>query len=775
MKKMYELKGMTCSMCKASIERTFQKIDGYQVVVNLLENKMMVEAEQIDEQFIIETIDRLGYTVVLDERQKQNKYKFTLSIVLLILLMYFSMGSMLGFYMFQLSKLQQGWIQLLLCLLVFYLQKEYLISGFKALRNMTPTMESLVTISTCSSFVYSIYVMYTWQNGQMNHHLYFETGAMILVIVAIGKFLESKHKLETTSAIAKLIQLKIKQANRLVDGEMIKTDVRDLKPNDVIVVKAGEAIALDGFILSGQAEIDESMINGETKASFKSVGDFVVGGTLNLNGYLMIKVSVDETQSVLSSIITSCQTIANKKLPIERFVDRVSSVFVPGIIVLSIVVFGIWYWNTKNFETAFNFALATLTVSCPCALGLATPSAIVVATGMLSKEGILLKDPAILEKAYQLQCLVVDKTGTLTENKLKVIENTIAQVDLEVLLAMEKQSNHPVAQSIVQQYPESRLSITDWKELAGLGIEANYLGSKYLVGNEKILFQEGVLVNKDEVANILNQGYTTVFLIKDNQLVGYLLLEDQLKASSFQAIQQFKDRNIDVLMCTGDQRKVALKVAEKLGLTHFYSEVSPHRKYQVVVENKQKRLTAMVGDGINDAIALSAADISFALSSGTDISHSSSSVLLMKNDLRDIAYFVDVSKKTIQIIRQNLFWALFYNSLLIPIAAGVFHKQGIHLDPMFAAFMMSFSSILVLTNALRIQKIKKEGEINMILKIKGMMCSHCEASVERIFKKHNLQAKANKDSGTVEFSGVANLEVIKQELSEFGYQLEINS
>lgn len=775
MKKIYDIKGMTCSMCKNTIEKSFDRIEGYFASVNLLENKLVIEAEEISDELIIKLINSLGYEVVFEQNKKKKNLNFLISIILVVILMYFSMGHMFNAYMFNLNHFQQGLVQLVLTILIFYFQRNYLSSGFKALKSLKPNMESLVFLSVSSSFVYSLYVLYKLSQNFHNYHLYFETGAMILVIVAIGKYLENINKLEATSAISKLLNLKAVKANLMIDKD--KTEVvaiSSLKPGDMILIKAGETVPIDCEIIKGQAEIDESLISGETIPVFKQEKDQLIGGTINLNGFLIARVTVKDSDTVLSGIINTCQEVTMKKLPIEKFVDTISSIFVPMIIFISIAVFIAWFLISKDFEVAFNYALSTLTISCPCALGLATPSAIVVATGMLSKEGILLKDSNILEKAHRIKVLLVDKTGTLTENKMEVVNyNFIDSKDSVIVAAIEKNSNHPIAKSVYEYFKAEDFEFDQVIEHTGMGIEALKNQDHYLLGNKKILDKFNINYDKKIVEEALSNAYTSLFFVKNNKIRGNIYLSDIIKKSSYSAVKQLQQKGVEVVMCTGDNKKVAVKVAEKLGINKYYSEVSPEDKYLLTKEYKKQYLTAMVGDGINDAIALTEADISFALSSGSDISYSSSNVLLLKNDLTDISYFIDISKITIKIIKQNLFWSLFYNSLLIPMAAGLFSAYGIHLDPMIAAVMMSISSIVVLTNALRIKRIKKERkETVMELKVVGMTCSHCEAAVERIFKKHGIDAKASKQHSNVVFESSNDIDLIIKEIEEFGYKVE---
>lgn len=771
---MYDIKGMSCAMCKNTIEKNINKIDGLSANIDLMNNKLYVEGDRVDDQLVVNTVNNLGYEVVFDPYENKHKYRLILSIILMLTLMYFSMGHMFGAYMFGLKLVYRGLIQMILTIIIFIIHRHYFASGFKSLIKLTPNMDTLIFLSSSSAFIYSLYAMFKINNGFLEYHLYFETGAMILVIVSIGKHLEKLSKLKTVGEISKLAALKPKFAKVIRDGEVIDIRVDEVLVGDLIEVRQGEVIPIDCIIIEGETEVNESLISGESLPILKGINDQILGGSINIGAYIKAKVIHHNGNNVLDKIIKMCQEVGSNKLPIERIVDRISAYFVPSIIVIALVTFIVWFLIGKDFELAMNYALSVLVISCPCALGLATPSAIAVAGGVASKQGILLKNAAVLEKIYDLKNIVMDKTGTLTENKLTIVKSYFKdETAKRMVKALETKSNHPIAKSIVEDLGREFIDIDYYVEKSGRGIEASIGNDSYLLGNIRLFNEHQIIVDEKIINEAQKAGYSYLLYAFNHELCAYIYFSDVLKNTSKEAVGDFNKRGVNVIMCTGDNDIVAKKMAKELQINSYFSMINPDDKYDIVKKTKVSGLTAMVGDGINDAIALSEADIAITLGSGSDLAFEVSDVVLMKNDLTDIIYLMDISKMTMRIIKQNLFWSLFYNSLLIPMAAGLFGFMGIKLNPMFGAIMMSISSIVVLSNALRINKLNKK-EVNGMkeVKIEGMMCGHCEKHVTDSLAKLGIKATVSKDSGKAIFSdnGVDDTK-IKSVIEDAGYKV----
>ena len=702
MEKTYIINGMTCVICKNTVEQGVKKLQGVSdCKVNLLENEATITFDDaiISEDIIAKEINKLGYQMVINNSNSidNNKIKLIVSVVLVLALMYLSMGHMFNLYIPNNSK----YYQLTLATLIILINIRYYISGFRSLFKASPNMDSLVSISSFVSYIYSLFVI-----NNPKYHLYFETSAMVLVIVSIGKYIEGANKVKATKTIRGLATLIPMQANILVDDQIKIIPIDELKVNDIVLVKPGESIPQDGIIISGSSSIDESMITGESLLINKTTNDEVIGGTVNIDGSIKVKVTKRNTQTTLSNIISLTKQATMAKLPIERLSDIISKHFVKTVICISIITFALWIIFSKNIELAINFALSVLVISCPCALGLATPSAIAVATGKCATNGILIKNPEILEIAGKIKYIILDKTGTLTENKLQIIDTEIYDDDFSnVVSSLEKLSNHPIAKTILDKYQNGNLIFDFFEQISSEGIIGKINNDVYYAGNTKLAnkYLKDIKLNKT--------NYSSIIVGKNDKLLGIVYIGDILKVSSYEAIKSFIRRNIISIMCTGDNENVANEIANKLSIKEYLSSVTPGDKNKLVLEKKKDGIVCMVGDGINDAIALSSADISVSITSGTDIARSTSDVILMSNNINDISYLIDVSKKTMNIIKQNLFWALFYNAIFIPIAAGLFYKSfNLALNPIFGSISMCISSIIVLTNSLRINSINKGGE-----------------------------------------------------------------
>lgn len=785
MKHNYEVKGMSCAICKNTIEKNLSKMDGVTSCnVNLLENDMIIDYDEtkISKEELANKLDNLGYELVLNQKKKidYHKIKFILSIVLMILLMYLSMGHMMHLPMIVHDMLYQSIIQAIVATIIYLLNFHYFTSGIKSLFHLNPNMDSLVALSTSVSYVYSIYAIYKISLGDYSFHLYFETGAMILVIVAIGKYIEGINKEKTTKAIKLLATLRPMEATILKDDKEVIVKIDDLKLGDIMLSKAGEIIPQDSIIIEGSSNIDESMITGESMPVLKKIDDEVIGGTINLNGSLKLRVTKTNEDSTLNKIIELVKEATVKKIPIERFADKVSSYFVPSVILISIITFVVWYIFTKNFELSMNFALSVLVISCPCALGLATPSAIMVANGVAAKNGILIKNPAVLELAHKINTVIMDKTGTITLNKPKIIkEMSLDDSFIKVLYNLEKHSNHPIAKAILDKYHAPMMEFREFKEISSKGIIAYDDNSIYLAGNQKLMDDYKVLYDKELLDEALKNKNSYILVAKDQKLLGIVYISDVIKDSSIKAVDDLKKRHIKTIMCTGDNKVIANNIANIAHIDEVVAEVKPSDKYDIVKKNQENNVVAMVGDGINDAIALTQADVSFAISSGSDIAYESSDIILMKNDLSDISFFIDISKKTMLIIKENLFWALFYNFIFIPVAAGLLYPSfGFKLNPMIGAFSMSISSIIVLSNALRIRKMHKNIEIKeeekpmkSIIKIEGMMCMHCVKHVKDDLAKIGYEAEVSLENKEAIVNVNVDDELVIKAIDEAGYKV----
>lgn len=783
MKKDYEIKGMSCAICKNTIEKNVSKLEGVKSCqVNLLENDMLVEYDETktDPEAIKRVVDNLGYEMLLEKKKDidYSKLKLIISVILMVVLMYQSMGHMLN-----LPSLPFGnYLQLFLATIIYILEGHYFISGIKSIIHLNPNMDALVTLSCSVSYLYSIYALFKIANGDMSFHMYFETGAMILVIVSIGKYIEGKNKEKTTKAVRLLATLRPMEVSVLKDGKVSIIKIDDLKVGDIMLAKAGEAIGQDGVIIEGEADIDESMITGESVPVHKKVNDALIGGTIDLNGSLKIRVTKTNADSTLSKIIELTKEATLKKIPIQRFADKISAFFVPGVITVSVVTFIVWFSLTKDFEMAMNFALCVLVISCPCALGLATPSAIMVATGVSAKNGILIKNPEVLEIVHDIKTVVLDKTGTITANKPKIIKEIELDPEFKMVLqALEKHSKHPIAKAVVERYPESQKEFTILNEISGQGIVAKDDHHTYLAGNKKLMAEYDVKYDESLLKEAMDNKYSYIIVAKDKALLGIVYIADVIKESSKEAIRRLKKRGVRVIMCTGDSEVIAKNIATEVAVDDYIAEVRPEDKYEVVKKCQKDGLVAMVGDGINDAIALTSADVSFAIANGSDIAYESSDLILMKNDLSDIDFMMELSNKTIRIIKQNLFWALFYNAIFIPVAAGVFYNSfGLSLNPMIGAFSMSLSSIIVLSNALRIRKIKKDEIITkkeekqmkkVVIDVEGMMCQNCVRHVTEALKPLGNDVEVSLDTNKAILQTKASDEVLKKAIEDEGYKV----
>lgn len=785
MKSKFSITGMSCSACSAAVERSVKKLDGISSVgVNLLANSMTVEFDETktDEQKIIDAVVGAGYGAsVYGEKKKQPeksgkndelremKTRLIVSFVCLIPLMYIAMGHMISLPLPSfLTGVQNGvafsFAQFLLTLPVMYVNRKYYINGFKALFKKSPNMDTLVATGSAAAILYGVFCIFAIGNAigkgdmqsasELLHKLYFESGAMILSLITLGKFFEARSKNKTSEAISKLIELSPDTAIAERNGQETEIRIDEVRVGDIIIVKPGKTIPVDGVIIDGAASVDESAITGESIPAEKTAGDTVTGGTVNKNGYIRFRAEKVGEDTALSKILRLVEEASSSKAPIAKLADKVSSVFVPSVMIIAVVTFIVWMAVKKDFSVAFDLAISVLVISCPCALGLATPTAIMVGTGRGASEGILIRSAESLETAHKTDTVVLDKTGTVTEGKPVVTDIVTASgVSREELLifaySAEKLSEHPLSQAVSEKAESLKISFrpaSDYENIPGRGVAAKIDGEKVLAGNILLMRDNDIDVSAyEKTADMFSsQGKTPLFFAHENRFLGIIAVADTIKESSAKAVSDFRKMGIDVIMLTGDNEKTARYIAGKAGIDKVISDVLPDGKESVIrqlqAENKK---VAMIGDGINDAPALTRADVGIAIGAGTDIAIESADIVLMKSDLNDAVGAIKLSRAVIRNIKQNLFWAFFYNTLGIPLAAGVLLIPfGIKLNPMIGAACMSMSSVCVVLNALRLRffKYNKENvtrtermsEMKKTIYIDGMMCHHCTGRVDKV-------------------------------------------
>lgn len=739
MKKNLKITGMTCASCSSSIEKAISRKKGIKsVVVNLSTERLTVE---FDENIILldqieEIILKLGYGIDKSESSsyldknihtKKILIRFIISLIFTVPLLYISMGHMFSYEVVDFLNHEKNPLnftiaQFILVIPVLIVGTPFFKKGIKSLINFKPNMDSLITIGTISAFLYSLYESIKVISG--NHasamNLYYESSATILTLITLGKYLEAITKGKTSNAIKKLIGLSPKTALVERDGVEVEIKIEDVKVGDILIVKSGEKFPVDGEIIYGSCLVDESMITGESIPISKKINDKVIGASINKNGFVKYVSTKIGEDTMLSQIIKLVEEAQNSKSKIAKLADKVSYYFVPSIIFIAIVSFLFWIFYKRDFGFAFTIFVSVLVIACPCALGLATPTSIMVSTGLGAENGILIKSGEALEIAHKTNVVVLDKTGTITEGKPKVtdllINSDVFNDEKEFLsyaVSIEKGSEHPLGEAILEYGIEKKVDIfeiEDFKNIEGMGVSASVNFKRILLGNKKLLDENNINIGEfKNLSDILaNSGKTPMYMVVDNKFGGIIAVADTVKENSKKAIEKLKSMGIKVLMLTGDNKKTALSIGKEVGIEEVIAEVLPKDKSLEVSKLKDIGYkVCMVGDGINDAPALMNAHIGIAIGSGTDIAIESASVILMKNDLFDIPKFFKLSKNTIRNIKQNLFWAFLYNVIGIPFAMGVFYLfGGSLLNPMIAALAMSFSSVSVILNAIRLKFIK---------------------------------------------------------------------
>jgi Cu+-exporting ATPase len=847
----FNVTGMSCSACSSRIEKNVSKTNGVlEANVNLLSNSMTVKYDELvlNEGDIIRVVEDTGYgaspakkrgnSAAADKKSdtekefNEMKKRLIVSFLFAVPLLYLAMGHMFNwplpniFYGAENSVIF-AFTQFLLVLPVMIINKKYYTGGFKTLFKGSLNMDSLIAIGTTASVGYGVFAIYKigYGLGHMNMDmimrysmdLYFESAATILALITLGKFFEARAKGKTSDAIKKLMDLSPKKA--LIERNGIETEVpvEDVVRGDVVIVKPGQSVPVDGVIVSGSSSVDESMLTGESIPVEKKAGDKVTGASINKSGYFKFEAQNVGDDTTLSQIIRLVEEASSSKAPISKLADKISGVFVPVVISIAVIAMIVWLLLGAEFEFALSIGIAVLVISCPCALGLATPTAIMVGTGKGAENGILIKSAEALETAHQIQTVVMDKTGTITEGKPKVTDvltNGISDTEiLKITASAEKGSEHPLADAVVEEAKKKGLELYDVKRfeaIPGQGLEAEVNDKKYYIGNLRLINEKNIKINKfkEKVSELADEGKTPLYFADEQEVLGIIAVADVAKPTSMKAIKEFEAMGIEVVMLTGDNRKTADAIRKQLGITRAIAEVLPQDKEREIrkIQEKGKKV-AMIGDGINDAPALARADVGIAIGAGTDVAIESADIVLIRSDLLDAVTAVQLSKATIRNIKQNLFWAFIYNSIGIPLAAGVFYNiLGWKLNPMFAAGAMSLSSVSVVSNALRLKFFKpirlsdevpnssvyndgldvNEGlsnksninggnEMKKVLKVEGMSCEHCKATVEKALKSvdgvENAVVDLKHKSADVTLSKEVKNDVLSKAVTDAGYEV----
>ena len=861
MKQKYDITGMTCSACSSRVEKSVSKLEGIGTVsVNLLTNSMQVEYPDgaLTAEQIISCVEKAGYGAsladggtqantssskprenVAEKQIAQMKKRLITSFIFWIPLMYVSMGSMYGaplpgWLSGHRNAISFALVQFLLCLPIMYINRHYYEKGFSTLAHGAPNMDSLIAVGSSAAILYGLFAIFrmSWGMGagdmalvaKYHMDLYFEGGATILTLITLGKFLEARSKGKTSEAISRLLDLAPKTATVERDGVEMEIPVEQVVVGDIILVKPGMNIPVDGTVIEGVTSVDQAAITGESIPVHKEVGDSVIGATINKTGFIRIQATKVGDDTTFSQIIRLVEEASASKAPIAKMADKIAGIFVPVVMGIALVTFLVWYFVlSAGFEFALSCAITVLVISCPCALGLATPVAIMVGTGKGAENGILIKSGEALEIAHNVNTVVLDKTGTITQGRPVVTDvvaiNTTAAEFISMAAALESKSEHPLAMAIMEYAAEMDIAypqVENFTSIPGKGIFAQHGGADYIAGNARLLAENGVDMSliTDRVNSLADSGKTPMMFARDGQLMGIIAVADVVKPTSKQAIEKLTAMGVDVIMLTGDNERTAKGIAKDLNLTQTIADVLPQDKEKVVSQlQADGKIVAMVGDGVNDAPALVRADVGVAIGAGTDVAVESADIVLMKNDLLDVVSAIRLSKAVIRNIQQNLFWAFFYNSCGIPLAAGVFWLAfGWKLTPTFGAAAMSCSSLFVVSNALRLRLFKvdkdantqaeaqeitvKTEEIslslpqavkaekpaakeekpqgNITLMIEGMMCNHCVRHVTNALNSVEGVTDINVDlEGNKATVNAADdrIDAMKAAIEEAGYEV----
>lgn len=838
----FDVQGMTCASCQAHVTKAIEKIDGTKNVhVNLLTNDMTLDIDEnkLDEQTIVQAVKDAGYgavctnqkTYMKNKVQESNekavnnmKVRLIVSLFFWIPLMYISMNHM--FYMWfgipvpkviidnfhgVKNSLKLIITQFILVIPIMWVNRSYFKNGFKTLLRLSPNMDSLIALGATASIVYGIVVAVFIEQGLATNNyelvrnysgqIYIESAGTILTLITVGKFLETKSKGKTGDAISKLINLAPKTAIVIRDGKEQVIPSDEIQIDDVIIIKPGSSIPVDGIIIEGSSSVDQSAITGESIPILKEVSDEVISGTINKNGTIKIRAAKVGAETTLSQIIKLVEEASTSKAPIENIADKVAAWFVPIVILICIITLAGWLIAGESLNLALTMAISVLVISCPCALGLATPVAIMVGTGKGAENGILIKSAESLQKMDSVRVVVFDKTGTITEGKPKVTD-VVTSMDekefLSIAASIERPSEHPLAEAIVTSAKEKSIKTKDvdgFESITGKGIRAKIDGKQYFAGNLKLIEHfsiniESSFINKS--CELASKGKTVMYFADESKVIGLIAVSDTIKSDSKQAIKELKNRKIKTIMITGDNKIVANEIAKLVDLDEVYSEVLPDEKEQLVSKIQEQYKSknnsgyvAFVGDGINDSPALAKADVGMAIGSGTDIAIESADIVLVKNSLLDVVTTIDLSKKTMLNIKENLFWAFFYNAICIPIACGLLFKSyGIKLNPMLGSAAMSISSVCVVANALRLRlfknkyenkNFKEEEKMKKEMIIEGMMCGNCARHVtnalEGVDGVSNVQVNLENKTATIELTKDVSNEELTKVVVEEGYKV----
>lgn len=838
MKERFDVIGMTCASCQANVQKAVEKLGVDFVNVNLISETMTVSYDdgKISENDIIKAVEKIGYGAKPKNKKnlKENnktfdeekivKNRLIISFIFLIPLMYISMGHMINlplphFLMGARGSVNFAFLQFLLTLPIVFVNRIFYISGFKALFNKASNMDTLVGLGSFAALIYGIFAIMRMAYGlgfekfeiveNYRHNLYFESSAMILTLITLGKYFEKKSKGQTKKSLESLMNLAPKKARILKDKKEVEILVEDLKKGDLILVRPGEAIPVDGIVKEGSSLVDESAITGESIPVNKNIGDEVISATLNKQGSFIFEATKVGEDTTLSKIIELVNQANETKAPIAKLADKISAIFVPTVMIISLITFVIWMILGYGFEFSLNFAISVLVISCPCALGLATPMAIMVATGKSAQFGLLFKNAESLENLHKVDTILLDKTGTITEGKPQVTD-IISEIDenefIKIASSIENNSEHPLSHAISEYAKDKNIqakNIEDFEAISGKGIKAKYENKIYYGGNISLMKEKNIdLKSYEKKADIFsNEGKTSMYFADEKNVIGIIAVQDKPKNLSKIAIDEMKKMGYEVRMITGDNEKTAEAIKNALNIDEKYAEVLPQDK-EKEIKNLQKlgKKVLMVGDGINDAPALARSDVSMAIGNGTDVAIESADIILINNNILDIVSALKLSKSTIKIIKENLFWAFFYNIIGIPLAAGLLYPAfGLKLSPMFGAFAMSFSSIFVCLNSLRLRKFKanfeneekikeeiqkeknknikekKMNELNkMIVKVNQMSCNHCKNRVEEILKNisgiENAEVNLDEKLAEVDYFGAIDENEIKEKINDAGYE-----